>query len=162
MKKINSGFTLVELMVSLAVLGVLLAIGIPSFQETIRNQRMTSDANKLSGALSFTRLEAVRRGNVVHFGQRAAGDWTGGYVAWVDADGDATWDAGEELRVWEPLSTTTTLTLGTATTSFVFSGTGEVDTGNTFTLCDDRSGETGRIITLLTSGLIRAATVPCT
>lgn len=59
------GFTLVELMVALAVLAILLAIGVPSFRQLIETNRAASQVNELIGALHTARSEAVRR-NAVH------------------------------------------------------------------------------------------------
>ena len=61
MRKYSRGFNLLELMVALAVAGILLGIGIPSFTEFVRNSRMTSTANDLLAAMYSARTEAVKR-----------------------------------------------------------------------------------------------------
>ena len=58
----SSGFTLVELMITLAIAGILVAVGIPSFNSTISSNRLTSYANELVTALNLARSEAVKRG----------------------------------------------------------------------------------------------------
>ncbi|MFP5344533.1 MAG: GspH/FimT family pseudopilin, partial [Gammaproteobacteria bacterium] len=55
------GFTLVELMVSVAVLAILLAIGIPAFQSTLDKRRLTGAAEQLYADLQFARSEAIRQ-----------------------------------------------------------------------------------------------------
>jgi len=55
------GFSLVELMVTIAVLAILLAIGIPSFASLIASNRLTSATNELVAALQTARTEAIRR-----------------------------------------------------------------------------------------------------
>ncbi len=57
----NSGFTLVELMVTVAVLAVLLAIAIPSFQGTLDKRRLTGAAEQLYADLQYARSEAIRQ-----------------------------------------------------------------------------------------------------
>lgn len=56
-----TGFTLVELMITVAVLAVVLAIAVPSFRDMINRNRLVSTANEISGALNLARMEAIRR-----------------------------------------------------------------------------------------------------
>ena len=56
------GFNVLELMVAVAVLGVLLGLGVPSFTQMIRDNRVVADTNELVVALSAARSEAVKRG----------------------------------------------------------------------------------------------------
>jgi len=110
-------------------------------------------------AFNYARMEAVKRGNKVRLGQRDGSTWTGGIVVWVDSDGDATRDAGEELRLWEPLNSQNSVL--SANTSFVFQATGAVDQADQLKICDNRSGEEGRAISLLISGAIYVEKVAC-
>lgn len=55
------GFTLIELMVTVAVVAVLVSLAMPSFTTVINNNRLTSQANELVSALQTARSEAVRR-----------------------------------------------------------------------------------------------------
>lgn len=56
-----TGFTLVELLVAMAVLAILLTIGIPSFTNLVTNNRATTATNELLAALQYARSEAVRQ-----------------------------------------------------------------------------------------------------
>jgi len=56
-----SGFTLVELMVTLVVAGVLLAVAVPSFHRMMVTSRVTAQANELVAAINFARSEAIKR-----------------------------------------------------------------------------------------------------
>src|SRR5690606_8776794 len=56
------GFTLIELMVAVSVLGVLLAIALPSFQPLIERWRVRQVESNLEASLQFARSEAIKRG----------------------------------------------------------------------------------------------------
>jgi len=58
----NRGFTLVELMVTVAIVGILTSVGVPSFIEMINQNRATSLANELAASLNLARSEAIKRG----------------------------------------------------------------------------------------------------
>jgi type IV fimbrial biogenesis protein FimT len=60
------GFTLVELLITIVVLTILLAVGVPAFQSFIKNNRVTAQANDLASTIQLARSEALKRGtNVV-------------------------------------------------------------------------------------------------
>lgn len=58
----SKGFTLIELMITIAVLGIMLAFAVPSFVNLIENSRVTTQANTLLGAVNLARSEAVKQG----------------------------------------------------------------------------------------------------
>ncbi len=86
----GAGFTLVELMVTIAVLAILLAIGIPAFASLIAANRLTSATNELVASLQTARTEAIRRNARVTVCPAApgatacSGDWRDGWMAFVD------------------------------------------------------------------------------
>lgn len=61
----NSGFTLLELMIVLAVIAVLLSWGMPSLTQSIRNNQVLAQSNELIAMLHFTKGEALRRNTEV-------------------------------------------------------------------------------------------------
>jgi type IV fimbrial biogenesis protein FimT len=58
----NTGFTLLELMITIAIAGILVGVAIPSFTSIITSNRLTAYANELVTALNLARNEAVKRG----------------------------------------------------------------------------------------------------
>ena len=65
--KPNAGFTLVEMMISVAILAILLGIGMPSFQRFIENTKIRTTADSLQAGLNLARTEALRRNARVSF-----------------------------------------------------------------------------------------------
>ncbi len=87
------GFNLLELMVAITVLGVLLGIGVPSFTQMMRTNRLAEQSNSLVAALSYARSEAVKRGFRVSAcpgaGNACTGgtDWNAGILVFTDDTG---------------------------------------------------------------------------
>lgn len=61
------GFTLIELMIAIAVLAILLTVGVPSFNAWILNTRIRTTAEAMQNGLQLARAEAVRRNERVRF-----------------------------------------------------------------------------------------------
>jgi len=98
----HSGFTLIELMVTIAVLAVLLALGLPSFQQSLRSNRVATATNEMIASLSLARSEAIRstRGGGVCAsgdGEGCNGDWSDGWLVWADANADGAFNNGETV-----------------------------------------------------------------
>lgn len=92
-----SGFTLIELMITLTVAAILLAVAVPSFTDIIRNNRLTAASNDLLRSTQLARSEAVKRQTPVVVcaatdamaaqptcSKGAFSQW----IVFVDADGD--------------------------------------------------------------------------
>lgn len=62
---IRKGFGLIELIVTISIVAILMAIALPNFQGTINSNRTTSQSNDLIGAFNLARNEAISRNRVV-------------------------------------------------------------------------------------------------
>lgn len=91
MKKVT-GFTLIELMITLAVAAILLTIGVPSFQYIIQGNRVSTQTNDLITGLSTARSEAIRRNREVTL-EPIGGDWMDGFQITSDGTVLRTFDA---------------------------------------------------------------------
>lgn len=60
-----SGFTLMELMIAIAVLGIMATLAVPALTDLIRNNRVTSQSNELVALINFARSESIRRNNSI-------------------------------------------------------------------------------------------------
>ena len=84
----QAGFTIIELMITLIVAAVVLAIGVPNFQTIIRTNQASADVNNLVTALNLARSEAVVRSTEVTVMPASGGSWGNGWVVGVDTDED--------------------------------------------------------------------------
>ncbi len=84
----QSGFTLIELMVTLTVLAIILKLAIPSFSSLIAANRMTSQTTQLMGALNTAHSEAVRRAQPVTLRSNDDNNYSLGWKVFPDANGD--------------------------------------------------------------------------
>lgn len=130
------GFTLLELMVSVAVLAILLAIGVPGFRYFIDSSQLRAASEGLKLSVGLARTEAVTRGGLVTLCRaNTAGtacdnnnDWSHGWLVLPNG--------GDPVRVWDSLPSGYTLTVSGATQSIVFGpeGTVQGETPYEFTL----------------------------
>ncbi|WP_292999810.1 GspH/FimT family pseudopilin [Nevskia sp.] len=134
------GFTLLELMVAIAILAILLTFGLPSFTTTARQNCAVTTANTMLTVLSAARSEALKRDRLVAICKSidgtvcadAAGvSWDRGYLMFVDSDGNGVRGGTETvLKTEAPLSTCGSITGGTSFANQVsFNGLGK-PTGN--------------------------------
>jgi type IV fimbrial biogenesis protein FimT len=98
----HTGYTLVELMITLVIGAVLLVLVVPSYKPSVLNSRMSAATTDLLGNLMSARAESVARNNFVTVCKSddgedctVAGNWAQGWITFVDNDADGTVDAGD-------------------------------------------------------------------
>lgn len=93
----QSGFTLIEMMVTILIAAILMMVGIPSFTHFVINNRMTTEANSLVTMLQVARSEAVKRNSSVYIGSTSGDEnWDQGYVMFLD-NGNNAYDTGDTV-----------------------------------------------------------------
>ena len=166
MTKISSGFTIIEMMVVVTVIGVLAALAAPSFTQMIINNRIASEANGLVGDLALARSEALKLGGGSRVTVCASADgaacsggssWTDGRIVFVDSTSSGTLgtvDPGETIiRKSGAIAKATLVSSGFSTAGFVsFGATGTMSssTQGAFTICVP--SYIGRVVTISTTG----------
>lgn len=91
-RRMSKGFTLIELLIVVVLIGILLAIAVPSFTSFISNYRATTAVNDLLQGITVTRTEALKRGRKVQM-VPISGDWRNGWIVFVDKNGNGAYDA---------------------------------------------------------------------
>lgn len=187
MFKKQNAFTLIELMVTLAVLGIAIAIGIPSFNTQILNNRSAALGEDFASAVNLARSEAVKRAARVSLCAStdgatcngAANNWRGGFIAVVDRATndnaaaplltDAANPVGTVLHVWERQDDRAIITVrrgGNAISFIRYTTLGtlaRID-NNPITIdaeLNKCSGDAGRTISIGLSGLVAVARKVC-
>ena len=97
----ENGFTLVELLISILIVSTLLAMGVPSLKEFMKNNRLSAQSNALVASLQLARSEAVKRGvdTVICASSNQTsctgnGDWDKGWIVFSDLNRNGTPDVG--------------------------------------------------------------------
>ncbi len=97
------GFTLIELLITIIIAGVLLGIGVPSYQQFVRKNNITTNTNTLVSALNLARSEAIKRGVQVTLQRKGstANEWDSGWDIYTDLNGDGTLDDDSDANLCE-------------------------------------------------------------
>ncbi len=98
----NSGFTLLEALITVAVLSILVALAVPSFKEMMDRNAVTSAANSLLSSVLMARSEAVKREQRVVIARQGS-DWKSWQV-FTDANNNHTYDSGTDELIAEHAS----------------------------------------------------------
>lgn len=102
----QAGFSLLELMMTIAIAGILLGLAIPSFTTFVSDSKVSAATNDLVYALQTARSESIKRSGAVVLcpstdatttDPSCAGGYGDGWIVFSDADADGTRDTGEEL-----------------------------------------------------------------
>ncbi|MBK8507287.1 MAG: GspH/FimT family pseudopilin [Candidatus Competibacteraceae bacterium] len=169
------GFTLVELLLTVALIVTLVTLGIPSLQSTSHNSRLITVVNDFIGALNLTRSEAIKRGVRVTLcksnnGMACAnsGGYEQGWIVFIDLNNNAVVDANETIiRIFAALPGRTSMTLTgnrpvSEYVSFIATGMTQLVSGafqaGTLTLC---APPKARRIVINSVGRVRTEEATC-
>ena len=169
----SRGFTLVELMITIAVLAVGSALAYPSFSGVLKGNRVATSTNNVIAAFNLARSEAIRSNRAGGVCPSNAGaqcdgtDWNVGYLAYTDMDASGGWSAGDvAIRYFQPNGALqlTAIANGGGITQVSFDRTGRTDAEVQVTLkaTDCKTGQDyERLIVLKRSGQARTERKNC-
>lgn len=177
-----SGFTIIELVVVLAIVGVLAGVAAPAVMNMVRDNSIVSASNLLAASLNYARNQALIQHATVTLCKSSNGTscassngYEKGWMVFVDANANGAYDTGETILKKVTLNSNNKITInGTPSSapgialSVGFTPLGMVNGANAtnsgsayFVLCDDRlwanSGQYARIIAISTTGRISTA-----
>lgn len=122
------GFTLIELMVTIAIVAIMLVAAAPSFRNFIRNSELTSLTNKLLAAINAARSEAMKYGqNALVIPANGGNDWTQGWIVFVDRNRNNSYDESDDVVVQKQ---------GALAGYFSVAGTGNANLSNSYIMFD--------------------------
>jgi type IV fimbrial biogenesis protein FimT len=89
------GFTLIELMVAIAIAAILMVVAAPSFVAFQRNSELTSASNSLLSAINAARSEAMKRNFNAMVTPTDGSDWKNGWTVFVDSNMNGSLDTSD-------------------------------------------------------------------
>ncbi|MDP3529845.1 MAG: GspH/FimT family pseudopilin [Methylicorpusculum sp.] len=168
--KMSAGFTLLELMLVIGIAGVILTMGIPSFMDSVKSNRLTTRTNELVTAFNFARSESIKRGVRITVCKSTNGssclttgsNWTAGWIVFTDQNNNAAYDSASETLLRVEANPASNITMNATDianyVSYVASGRSQLIAGGaqagTIKVCDDRTGNVGINLTLNTVGRV--------
>ena len=177
----QAGFTLIELMIVIVLVSIFITVGVPSFQNLVSDNRLSTQANRIVSSLQFARSEALKVGAAVSVCRStdgatcvndAAQTWETGWIVFVDddldntveaADGNGAVDAGENIiQTVNALTSNNTLRAAAPFNghiSYLPTGLQDAAQGN-FRLCNGNNPDItqARQISVSTTGRVQTST----
>ncbi|MCK9604947.1 MAG: GspH/FimT family pseudopilin [Methylomonas sp.] len=158
------GFTLIELMVTVAIAAILLGVAVPNFSSAIVRSRLTANTNEFITSLNLARSEAIKRGQQVVV-RKTGANWENGWQVFVDIDRSTgpkqnVLDVGTdiELRVYSALPANFTLRGNGNFVNFIrYQPNGTSSQPGSFAMCNNGSTTGAKLIIVNSVGRIRMA-----
>jgi len=162
----DEGFSLIELMVTVAIAGIVAATAVPSFNTTIERNRIVSERDELAGHLRVARSTAVaNNGTVVVCASsdksscNKTGNWEAGWIVFAKSGSDiSTFSSASDqlLKVSDGIDDNNSLTWDGGGSEIAFDGDGNARSSGTFTFCGSSgSDDLAKALILYSTGSMR-------
>jgi type IV fimbrial biogenesis protein FimT len=153
----QSAYSLIELLITFSILGVLLGVVLPGMSEFLKNERLTTQINSLLSHLQYARSEAILRLQPTTVcasrdASSCSGAWHEGWIVTVSNPDNSI----SVLKARSALKGNTQLS-STLAGSVVFDQNGYApDSRSVFSLCDERGAEFAKSLSISSSGRVRS------
>ncbi|TAA41872.1 GspH/FimT family pseudopilin [Corallincola spongiicola] len=161
MRSKEIGFTLLELVVTMAIVAIVVAAAVPSFTTTAANSRGFAMANDYFNTLSVARGQAVTLSTTVTVcnldaSNNCSSNWQNGVTAFIDSDNNGKFNGTDKkLREVDAIEDRDKV-IANNSGRIVFNPEGMVSgTGITITVCPNKKGDQGREVIVAISGRIK-------
>ncbi len=154
--KKHQGFTLIELMITIAIMAIILTIGIPSLQNLVANNRLATLTNSMIGALNIARSESVKRNQLVVV-RKSGSKWKDGWQVFVDSNKNHNLDGGElVIQKYAALPNDYFINPSSSFSAYVyFRPDGRSNSNGNFYFCSSNKESLFREVVIHNSGRIR-------
>lgn len=162
----TTGFTFPQLLISLAVAGVLAGTALPAYTQAIARTRVTDAMAALSSSLLRASSEALMSSSHVTLCPSQEGatctrsrDWQPGWIIFVDSNGSRSREPGESLiGSQQPLATSVRVRSSAGRDHVTYQPRGDASgTNGTFVICAEGHPDSARLLVLANSGRWRPA-----
>ena len=157
----SAGFTLIEILVTIAIAAILLALAAPSFTTMVKNNRLKAQTDGLTAALNYARNTALSQALTVevcpigNLNSTTCGtNWASGWIVVSDPSGTPTLLQSHQTVAGGP-------TLSSSVASVLFDPRGLSTTPSSFTECDNRGATYARSVQIpFSTGLVQVGATP--
>ncbi|PPS26505.1 GspH/FimT family pseudopilin [Pseudomonas amygdali] len=149
MRHIAKGFSLIELLVTVSLVGILVAIAIPSFTSSIQSNKADTELSDLQRALNYARLEAINRGVTVRIAPTNGTAWTGELQVYLVSDANK-----KALRTVAAMSSGGTLVADPNVAAFDFNNLGGLIAPSSLVTMTYTRGSTTKTMSICLTGRI--------
>lgn len=153
------GFTLIELMIVLSIVGITLGMAVPSFQNIIASNRLTSAANNLLSALQLAKSEAIKTNYLTIVSKNTS--WANGWIVFADKNQNGSQDIATEPTIssFDALSAGySVVTTDAYTNTVTYRPDGRSSTNGSFYLCSSANAADFRRVVIASTGRARVET----
>jgi type IV fimbrial biogenesis protein FimT len=166
-RTLEHGFTLGELLIALAVVGISLTIAVPGFNDMVNNNRRRAAVNEFVSTLHIARSEAITRNQRITVCPTAGGAtceavaWSQGWLTFVDLNSDQSVNPGELVVSHVEEQSRMNINSAQFGAFLMFRPNGRMMVANAAqntgeaTFCDPRGAQHARVVIISSSGLPR-------